>query len=134
MTVNPTATPDSARLDRWLWATRFFKTRQTAVSAIRGGKVNVNGVRAKPAKTIRVGDAVTIQRGAFRYCLIISNLSACRRSAAEAQTLYVETDESRRRRGQLAEQMRANGALCDAPQRRPTKRDRRLLTRVQRGF
>jgi ribosome-associated heat shock protein Hsp15 len=127
------AEPATQRLDIWLWVTRFFKTRQLAVTAIKGGKITVNGVRAKPAKTIRVGDKLSVQRDPYRYCIMVNGFSTRRLAANDAQRLYAETDDSRRQREQRAEQLRADAALRVAPARRPSKRDRRLLTRVRRG-
>ena len=127
------AEPATQRLDSWLWVARFFKTRQLAVTAIKGGKITVNQVRAKPAKTIRIGDKLSVQRDPYRYCIVVNGLSTRRLAADDAQRLYAETDKSQRHREQRAEQLRADAALRVAPTRRPSKRDRRLLTRVRRG-
>ncbi|MDH3377773.1 MAG: S4 domain-containing protein [Gammaproteobacteria bacterium] len=127
------AEPATQRLDSWLWATRFFKTRQLAVTAIKGGKITVNGVRAKPAKAIRIGDKLSVQSDPYRYCIVVDGFSTRRLAANDAQRLYAETDDSRQQRKQRAEQLRADAALRVAPARRPDKRDRRLLTRVRRG-
>ena len=127
------AEPATQRLDSWLWVTRFFKTRQLAVTAIKGGKITVNGGRANPAKAIRIGDELRVQHDPYRYCIAVNGFSTRRLAANDARHLYTETDDSRRQREQRAEQLRADAALRVAPARRPSKRDRRLLTRVRRG-
>ena len=111
------------RLDKWLWAARFFKTRRLAVEAIEGGRVSVNGERAKPAKELRVGDTLSIRRPPFEHRVVVKGLALQRGSAAIAQSLYEETEESRARRTVLAAEMKA------MPQPRfpgrPTKKSRR---------
>jgi ribosome-associated heat shock protein Hsp15 len=111
------------RLDKWLWAARFFKTRRLAVEAIEGGRVSVNGDRAKPAKELRVGDGLAIRRPPFEHRVVVKGLALQRGSAAAAATLYEETGESRARRAVLAAEMKA------MPQPRfpgrPTKKTRR---------
>ena len=111
------------RLDKWLWAARFFKTRRLAVEAIEGGRVSVNGERAKPAKELRVGDTLSVRRPPFEHRVVVKGLALQRGSAAIAQSLYEETEESRARRTVLAAEMKA------MPQPRfpgrPTKKSRR---------
>ncbi len=111
------------RLDKWLWAARFFKTRSLAVEAIGGGRVSVNGERAKPAKELKAGDAVSIRRPPFEFAVVVRALSDKRNSATIAATLYEETEESRARRAMLAAEMKS------LPQPRftgrPTKKTRR---------
>ena len=111
------------RLDKWLWAARFFKTRTLAVEAIEGGRVSVNGDRAKPAKEVRAGDALSIRRPPFEFAIVVKELSDKRGPASVAATLYEETEESRARRTVLAAEMKA------LPQPRfkgrPTKKTRR---------
>ena len=111
------------RLDKWLWAARFFKTRTLAVEAIEGGRVSVNGDRAKPAKEVRAGDALSIRRPPFEFAIVVKELSDKRGPASVAATLYEETEESRARRTVLAAEMKA------MPQPRfkgrPTKKTRR---------
>ena len=111
------------RLDKWLWAARFFKTRTLAVEAIGGGRVSVNGERAKPAKEVKPGDAVAIRRPPFEFAIVVKALSDKRGPATVAATLYEETPESRARRTALAAEMKA------IPQPRfkgrPTKKTRR---------
>lgn len=122
---------ENVRLDKWLWAARFFKTRSLAAQAISAGHIRLNGSRAKAAKTPAPGDIVEITKGTTTWTVRICELSARRRGAAEAQTLYQETEESERRRERLAAEMRANPlARLDSPGR-PSKRDRRRIDRLR---
>ena len=111
------------RLDKWLWAARFFKTRSLAVEAIEGGRVSVNDDRAKPAKEIRIGDRLSIRRPPFEHVVVVRELSDKRGPAAVAAALFEETEESRARRTVLAAEMKS------LPQPRfkgrPTKKTRR---------
>jgi ribosome-associated heat shock protein Hsp15 len=111
------------RLDKWLWAARFYKTRTVAVEAIDAGHISVNGERPKPAKMLKVGDLVVVRRAPFEHTVNVKALSDKRGSAAIAATLFDETEESRARRTALAAQMKA------MPQPRfkgrPTKKTRR---------
>jgi ribosome-associated heat shock protein Hsp15 len=117
------------RLDKWLWAARFFKTRSLATDAIAGGKVEVNGERAKPAKAIKPGDEVTVRLGPYQHVLIVRSLSERRGPASVAQTLYDETQASKDAREKLAGQLRmAPAAFVYEDKGRPTKKDRRALS------
>lgn len=118
----------SVRLDKWLWAARFFKTRAKAKEAIDGGKVHLNGARTKPSKEVAVNDRLDITQGYDEKVVIVRLLSEQRRSAAIAQTLYEETAESIDRRELRAEQRRAAGQHVMS-ERRPTKKDRRQIHR-----
>jgi ribosome-associated heat shock protein Hsp15 len=111
------------RIDKWLWAARFFKTRTLAAEAIAAGHVTVNGERAKAAKALRPGDSVAVRRAPFEHALVVKALSERRGPAAEAATLYEETAESRARRTVLAAEMKA----LPSPRfkGRPTKKTRR---------
>jgi ribosome-associated heat shock protein Hsp15 len=120
------------RLDKWLWAARFFKTRSLSVEAIAAGHVSVNGERAKAAKMLRVGDAVEIRRPPFTHSILVQGLSERRGPASEAQALYEETAESKARRVQLAAEMRSVPAGPRFPGR-PTKKDRRDYEKWFRG-
>jgi len=120
------------RLDRWLWAARFFKTRSLAGEAVAGGKVHLNGERTKPAHPIRVGDEVTVRRGIDEAAVIVRGVAKKRGGAAEAARLYEETEESRLRRERLATEARLRGALHEGG--RPTKQDRRELRRLRRSL
>src|SRR5919107_5945431 len=97
---------DRVRLDKWLWAARFFKTRSLATDAVDGGKVDVNGARAKPAKLVGVGDQLRVTVGEQRYVLRVTGTGERRGSAEVARTLYEETPESEAERAKLAEQRR----------------------------
>ena len=114
---------ETVRLDKWLWAARFFKTRSLAVEAIEGGRVSVNGDRAKPAKTVKPGDAISIRKPPFEFAIVVKALSDQRGSATIAAGLYEETEESRARRTVIAAEMKS------LPQPRfkgrPTKKTRR---------
>lgn len=119
----------STRLDKWLWAARFFKTRSLAQQAIDAGRVSLNGVRAKPAKETHIDDVLDIVVGTSRWEVRVRRISDVRGPAGIAQTLYAETEESMLRRAAQREQAR----LAPEPARgrgRPTKRDRRALSRV----
>jgi ribosome-associated heat shock protein Hsp15 len=111
------------RIDKWLWAARFFKTRGVAVEAIAAGHVTVNGERAKPAKVLRVGDQVMVRRPPFEHAVVVKALSDKRGSATIAATLFDETPESRARRTALAAEMKAQPQPTFKG--RPTKKTRR---------
>jgi len=98
---------ERVRVDKWLWAARFFKTRGLASEAIQGGRVHVGGVRAKPAKEVRVGDTLEITIGQAAWTVVVRRLSDRRGPAVEAALLYEETPESRERRERLAAERRA---------------------------
>jgi ribosome-associated heat shock protein Hsp15 len=121
----------SVRIDKWLWAARFFKTRSLAAEAVAGGKVKVNGERAKPAKTIRVGDEVRVRIEAFEHVIRVQGLSERRGPASEAQLLYAESEESKAARKELAMQLVATKIYSAADKRRPSKKDRRDLIRLK---
>jgi ribosome-associated heat shock protein Hsp15 len=118
------------RIDRWLWAARFFKTRSAAAEAVSGGKVHLNGQRIKPARSVRAGDMLEIRRGGMQMTVIVRGVLAQRRPAREAQLLYEETDQSRAMRERLAEQRRMLRGDTVAMAGRPNKRDRRELRRL----
>ena len=124
---------ERVRIDRWLWAARFFKTRSAATEAVLGGHVQVGGERVKPAKEIRVGDTVEIRRGEVRWTVTVTAIADRRGSASVAATLYVETAESvteRERQRQERRLARPLGADLGA---RPTKQDRRRIEALRRG-
>lgn len=123
-----TAPEAEVRLDKWLWAARFFKTRQLAVEAINGGKVQVNGQRAKPGRGIRPGARLSIHKGSLAWDLEVLAVSTQRRPASEAALLYREDEASRQRREEFLRQRREAGPL-ERPGERPTKRDRRQIER-----
>ena len=117
------------RIDKWLWAARFFKTRSLAAEAVEGGKAHLNGVRVKPAKAVSIGDTLEIRIGPLQFVVIVSGLSPRRGPASEAAKLYQETGESRSAREALAAQLKAETVHGEARQGRPTKRDRRHIVR-----
>lgn len=122
---------DSVRVDKWLWAARFFKTRSLATEAVAGGKVEVNGERAKPAKAVKPGDEVRVRLAPYEHILIVRALGERRGSATVAHTLYDETPESIAERLRLAEQLRlAPAGFVYEDRGRPTKKDRRDLSKL----
>lgn len=119
------------RLDKWLWVARFYKTRSLAADAVDGGRVKVNRAAAKPAKELKVGDLVQLRAGEQDWQVSVAGFSPQRRPAAEAQLLYQETAESVQARARAAE-LRKLDPLPEAEQKgRPTKRDRRQLSRFR---
>ena len=115
------------RLDIWLWAARFYKTRALAKHAVETGKVEVGGQRAKPARTLRVGDALQVARGDEVFEIEVLALSDTRGPAAVAQALYAESEASRQRREALRAQRRAEATGYRPPDSKPDKRARRLI-------
>jgi ribosome-associated heat shock protein Hsp15 len=125
-------TEGSQRVDRWLWAARFFKTRALARKAIEAGKVEVNDARAKPARNIGVGDHLRIGTPAATFEVIVDALNRQRRPAAEARQLYTETEESRIAREREAEARRERRAAVVFDRGRPDRRERRASIRFRR--
>ena len=122
---------ETVRLDKWLWAARFFKSRTLAVSAIDVGRVHVNGDRAKPARLIKVGDKLLVQREQDRVELTVKGITEQRKSAPLARLLYEETQQSIDLRVQMAESRRLFAEPSRGIYGRPTKRDRRSLDRFR---
>ncbi|HMV40392.1 RNA-binding S4 domain-containing protein [Plasticicumulans sp.] len=120
------------RLDKWLWAARFFKTRALATEAVSGGHVHVGGERVKPARSLHPGDRLDITRGHERFEVIVRALSEQRGPASVAQTLYEETAASRSRREHEAEQHRLQALANPRPDARPDKQARRRILRFVR--
>jgi ribosome-associated heat shock protein Hsp15 len=118
---------DSVRIDKWLWAARFFKTRSLATDAVAAGKVKLNDERVKPARSAKVGDVVDVDNGASQWQVVVKALDDVRRSAALAQTLYEETPKSVARREVEQEQRKYFHEPGQDIRGRPTKRDRRIL-------
>jgi ribosome-associated heat shock protein Hsp15 len=121
---------DSVRIDKWLWAARFFKTRSLATDAVDGGKVRLNGERTKPSRSVKIGDRLAIDNGSTEWEVIVDGLSDTRGSATIAQTLYTETAESVVKRQQEAERRRLFREPGEAIKGRPTKRDRRMIDKT----
>ena len=121
---------ESVRLDKWLWAARFFKTRSLATAAAQGGKVQIGGDRAKPARAVRIGDELQIRRDPYEWVVTVQGLSTRRGPAKEAARLYEETRESVRNRDAARARMRTEAAPFRERGGRPTKKDRRDWTRL----
>ncbi len=117
----------SLRMDKWLWAARFFKTRALASRACDLGRVECNGFRAKPARDVHIGDRLRIENEGGRFEIEVVAISAMRGPATVAHTLYRETEDSRLARLHLAEERKAMANYIDLPPRRPSKRDRRRI-------
>jgi ribosome-associated heat shock protein Hsp15 len=118
---------DKLRIDKWLWAARFYKTRSLSADAVEGGKVTMQGARLKPAKAVGIGDVLEIRVGKFSYEVEVLGLSNKRGGAPEAQKLYRETDASKAKREEIAALLRAQPQPTFKG--RPTKRDRREIER-----
>ncbi len=122
---------ERVRLDKWLWAARFFKTRALAAEAVQGGKVQVNGDRPKRARPLQVGDEIRVRLGPYEHTLTVRALSGRRGPAAEAAGLYEETPASRTAREALAVQLKSLHAVFGPDRGRPTKKDRREIERLK---
>jgi ribosome-associated heat shock protein Hsp15 len=128
-------TGEPIRIDKWLWAARFFKTRSLAADAVTGGKIEVNGARAKPSRIIRVGDKLNIRRGAYEWTVVVRTLARLRGPAPEAQLLYEETEESIRKRELASAQLKLERPPEFHSPGRPSKKDRRAVLRfTKRGW
>jgi ribosome-associated heat shock protein Hsp15 len=117
----------SVRIDKWLWAARFFKTRALASKACDIGRIEINGIRAKPARDVHPGNSIKIENEGGVFVVEVVALSEMRGPAALAQTLYKETDASREARMKAAEERKAMQIHAPLPERRPSKRDRRRI-------
>ena len=122
------------RLDKWLWAARFFKTRSLAKQAIEGGKVHCNDARCKSSKEVQPGDLLQIRQGWDELTVKVKSLSDKRQGAPQAALLYDETEESVKTRQLQAAQRKAMNAANPHPQKRPSKKDRRQIHRFRRDF
>ena len=126
---------EQERIDKWLWAARFYKTRSLAVEEIERGRVEVNGQQIKPARAVKPGDIVTLRQGQVQRVVAVKGLSQVRGPAPVAQQLYEETPESLRAREHAAEQRRTAPEPAHTIEHgRPTKRGRRELDQAQRGW
>ncbi|MGA0336250.1 MAG: RNA-binding S4 domain-containing protein [Luminiphilus sp.] len=121
------------RVDKWLWAARFFKTRTLAKTAIEGGKVQIDGQRVKVSREIAPGDVLRIRQGWDEREVVVAAVSDQRRAAPIAQTLYEETQESIERRSRAAEARKAAGAIS-RPTQKPGKHERKALERLRKQF
>lgn len=124
--------PGETRIDKWLWAARFFKTRSLATEAVAGGKVEVNGDAAKPSKSVKPGDRIKLRLGPVEYRLTVTAIGERRGSASVAQGLYEEAPESVAERAKVAAQRRFASAPAYEEKGRPSKKDRRDLDRWRR--
>jgi ribosome-associated heat shock protein Hsp15 len=124
---------DQVRIDKWLWAARMFKTRSAATEAVLGGRVHVNGERAKPSKVIRRGDTIEVTIRTVRRTLVVTGVAERRGPASDAVTMYTETAESLIARERLAAEGRLSGPLGADLGTRPTKQARRRLDALRRG-
>jgi len=125
---------DKLRLDKWLWAARFYKTRSLAKQAIEGGKVHLDGQRVKVSKEICVGDQLRIRQGWDEKDVRVCALSDQRRGAPEAAQLYEESTESIKRREETAAARKAAGGMLHRPEQRPTKKQRRQIHRFKQDI
>ena len=123
--------PERVRLDRWLWAARFFKTRALSAAAVAGGKVQVNGTRANPAKQLQAGDALRIRIGPYDWLVTVRALSERRGPSRDAQLLYDESPEGRAARERLAQAHKIAPTPTYQGKGRPTKKERRELQRFE---
>jgi len=123
----------SLRIDKWLWAARFFKTRAQASKACDLGRIHSNGIEAKPAREVRIGDRLNIKNEGGEFDIDVLALSEMRGPAAVAQQLYHETDASKDARARAAEERKAMQIYAPLPERRPSKRDRRRIIQFRGG-
>ncbi|QKK03288.1 MAG: RNA-binding protein [Pseudomonadota bacterium] len=124
---------EAVRLDKWLWATRFFKTRGQAQQAIRGGKIAINGASPKASRLVRCGDRLEITKGDLRFEIVVAEIGEKRVSAPLAQAMYTETEAGRIARERKLEERRLERSAGAATARRPDKRERRQLRKINRG-
>jgi len=129
--ISPTSCMQKLRLDKWLWAARFYKTRSLCKQAIEGGKVHVNGQRVKVSKDVIVGDEIRVRQGYDDKDILVVALSDQRKGAPEAQLLYQETSESVAKREAAALARKAAGGLVGRPDHKPNKRERRQIHRFK---
>ena len=122
---------DNVRVDKWLWAARFYKTRAMATEAINGGHVQLNGQRIKPSRIVSVGDEISITKAPYTFVIHVKALSSKRGSATIAQGLYEETQASQLQRETLKQQHKLHAANNPSPRKRPDKQQRRKIIRFK---
>lgn len=132
MAKQPEAEDNSQRLDKWLWAARFYKTRGLAVEAINGGKVHLNNHRAKPSRTVKPDDVLTISKPPYEHVITVLGVAKQRRPAPEAQLLYVESNDSLAKREKLKLELKDQPLGFRHDKGRPNKRDRRHIIKFTR--
>jgi len=120
------------RIDKWLWAARFYKTRALAREAVKGGKVHANNERIKPSRNINIGDTLSISRNELIFVVVVEGINQQRRPAVEAQLLYSETQDSIRQREKVREAMKLASAATNYGDKRPSKKQRRSIVRFKR--
>jgi ribosome-associated heat shock protein Hsp15 len=118
---------DRVRIDKWLWAARFFKTRALASEAVNGGKVHLDGQRIKSSRSVKIGDSYEIQRGFEKFVIVVEQLADRRGSASVARTLYRETEQSQQRRQKESEQRKLASLQRPVLDHRPNKKERRKI-------
>ncbi len=118
---------DNVRIDKWLWAARFFKTRSLAAKAVGGGHITLNGHKIKPARTVQVGDQLVIRQGVFEFTVSVLGLSEQRGPAVRARMLYEETEASLNKREQMRAERQAMNQQGSRPEHRPDKHERRKI-------
>jgi ribosome-associated heat shock protein Hsp15 len=123
--------PGVARIDRWLFGVRLFKSRSLAAQAVTGGKVHINGDRVKPSREVREGDVITFVRGSVEFECTVAAIPARRGPATAAARCYVESPASEARRAEFAQRMKVAAALTPRPDERPDKHDRQALRRLR---
>ena len=128
---DPNEEQDKVRLDKWLWAARFFKTRGLAAEAVEGGKVQVNGDRPKRARAVQLGDEIRVRLGPYEHVVTVRGLSGRRGPASQAAGLYEETEASRSAREARSIQLKSLHSLFGPEKGRPTKKDRREIERLK---
>ena len=124
---------ETVRIDKWLWAARFFKTRSAATDGVVGGRVHVNDSRVKASKEVKAGDVIEVRIGQLQWTVVVRGISAKRGSASVAATLYDETPESAARREQRAAELKLSRPLGADLGARPTKQDRRRIESMHRS-
>ena len=132
MTEESNAPLGKVRIDKWLWAARFYKTRGLAADAIDSGKIEVNGERSKRSRLVQAGDRIRIRSGPYEHMVIVRGVSEKRGSAPIAQTLYEEEPDSKKAREAMAAHVRAMNANTGYDSGRPTKKDRRDIEKIRR--
>jgi len=121
------------RLDKWLWAARFFKTRSLAAEAVNGGKVHLNGERAKSSRNVKAGDQLQITRGKYEFIITVEGINKTRRPATEAQQLYIESQASIQKRQELSLSLKILNANSPYSDKRPNKKQRRQIVKFKRA-
>ncbi len=125
---------EQQRVDKWLWCARFFKTRGLAGEAVKAGRVEINDQRAKPARSIHVGDTVYLRRSPYEYSLIVTGIAKQRVPASETANLYQESEDSKQKREELAQSIKASAIIDDRHGGKLSKRDRRERDKIKRSF